>query len=166
MAIAHSKDLKTFLMCVIQRTDEILLHKDGLPFSENLLSDLLTHADLLGNTMQLLQEICYSCNDAKKWNDLVSVFSEIEKEFISLSIDYSHKCTRTTESCDLPVVKVINKEAGRPAYFIPKDVLVELRGLNFSWSKIAKNEKCSTCPDGPLCVALKSMVLLICRNFQ
>ena len=69
MAIAHSEDVKTFLKCVIQRTDQILLHKDGLFFSENLLSDLLTHADLLGNTMQLLQEICDSSNYAKRWND-------------------------------------------------------------------------------------------------
>ena len=30
------------------------------------------------------------------------------------------------------------KRPGRPAYYIPKDVLIELRGLNFSWCKISQ----------------------------
>ena len=39
-------------------------------------------------------------------NDLVSVFSDIEKEFISLYTDYSHKCVRSTEICDVPLLLV------------------------------------------------------------
>ena len=40
-------------------------------------------------------------------------------------------------TCKLPLLTVDAKRPGRPAYPIPKEVLVELRGLNFSWCKIS-----------------------------
>ena len=42
-------------------------------------------------------------------------------------------------TCKLPLLTVDTKRPGRPAYHIPKEVLVELRGLNynFSWCKIS-----------------------------
>ena len=140
MAAASECDLEGFLKFVLQKTEELSLSKDGGSFSENFLSELLTHVDLLGKTTQLLHEIGDSSDDDdnKRWNDLENVYTEIEKDFISLFIEYHHKCTRTTTTCDLPLSKEITKGAGRPAYSIPKDVLVELRGLNFSWNKIAQ----------------------------
>ena len=140
MAAASECNLEGFLKFVLQKTEELSLSKDGGSFSENFLSELLTHVDLLGKTTQLLHEIGDSSDDDdnKRWNDLENVYTEIEKDFISLFIEYHHKCTRTTTTCDLPLSKETTKGAGRPAYSIPKDVLVELRGLNFSWNKIAQ----------------------------
>ena len=40
-------------------------------------------------------------------------------------------------TCKLALLTVDTKRPGRPAYHIPKEVLVELRGLNFSWCTIS-----------------------------
>ena len=40
-------------------------------------------------------------------------------------------------TCELPLTTVDTKRSGRSAYHIPKEVLVELRGFNFSWCKIS-----------------------------
>ena len=55
---------------------------------ENFLSELLTHLDLLGNTVQFLHDVSNISSldheDSKKWTDLENVFAEVEKEFFSL----------------------------------------------------------------------------------
>ena len=40
-------------------------------------------------------------------------------------------------TCKLPLLTVDTKCRGRPAYHIPKEVLIELCGLNFSRCKIS-----------------------------
>ena len=57
MAAASECDLEGFLKFVLQKTEELSLSKDGGSLSENFLSELLTHVDLLGKTTQLLHEI-------------------------------------------------------------------------------------------------------------
>ena len=75
MAAASECDLEGFLKFVLQKTEELSLSKDGGSFSENFLSELLTHVDLLGKTTQLLHEIGDSSDgdDNKRWNDLENV---------------------------------------------------------------------------------------------
>ena len=47
-----------------------------------------------------------------------------------------YEFARSASTCELPSPTVNTKSSGRPTYHIPKEVLVELRGFNFSWSKI------------------------------
>jgi len=132
-------DVEKFLMFVIEKSEENRLRQENRDVSENFLSDLLTHLDLLGKTVQLLHEIgnisSLSPEDTKTWHNLENVFSEIENEFIAM---YNHVSTDTTLTCQLLIQKVNTKRPGRPSYFIPKDSLVELRGLHFSWLKISQ----------------------------
>ena len=65
-----------------------------------------------------------------------SVFSVIEKEFTTLYSYHHEESTKNT--CKLSLTILENGDPGRPRYYIPKEVLSELRGLNFSWIKIAK----------------------------
>ena len=81
-------------------------------------------------------KLCSSCmkleiyhlnqQDKVKWKDLDS---ELEKEFVCLYNNYFTQCTLT---CKLPLLTVDTKRPGRRASHIPKDVVVKLRGLNFS----------------------------------
>lgn len=73
--------------------------------------------------------------DLKKWKDLEEVYSEIEREFINL---YSHHYQESTMlTRELPLSIVDTKRPGWPCYHITKEVMVELRGLNFSCCKIS-----------------------------
>ena len=135
-----AEEVETFLKYVLERSKEI---NGGLPYerrgsSDNLLNELLLHVDLLGKTVQFLHEIenisSLDQQEKVKWKDLENVYSEVEKEFVCLYNNfYFNQCTMT---CKLPLLTVDTKRPGRPAYHIPKEVLVELRGLNFSWCKI------------------------------
>lgn len=99
--------------------------------------------DLLGKTVQLhvLHEIgnisSLDQQDKTKWKDLENVYSEVEKEFVCLYNHCYYEFTRSTLTCELLFPTVDTKRTGRPAYHIPKEVLVELRGLNFSSCKIS-----------------------------
>ena len=59
--------------------------------------------------------------NGKNWN------SDVEREFVCL---YNHGYYQQSQ-------KVERKRPGRPSYNIPKEVLVELPGINFSWCKIS-----------------------------
>ena len=79
--------------------------------------------------------------DRVKWKDLENVYSEVEEEFICLYNDCYYESIRSALTCELPSPTVDTKRSGRSAYHIPKEVLVELRGFNFSWCKISDMEK-------------------------
>ena len=130
---------ETFLKYVLERSKEI---NGGIPHErrgncENLLNKLLLHVDLLGKTVQFFHEIgnisSHDQQDKVKRKDLENVYCEVEKEFVCLYNNYFTQCTLT---CELPLLTVDTKHPGRPAYHIPKEVLVELCGLNFSWREI------------------------------
>ena len=134
-----ANDVETFLKYVLERSEEIGIHQENRGDSETFLSELLVHVDLLGKTVQFLHEISNISSldhqDGKKWKELEKVYSEVEKEFINL---YNHCNYDSASPCELPLSIVDTKRPGRPCFYIPRDVLVELRGLNFSWSKISK----------------------------
>ncbi|CAB3984915.1 hypothetical protein AC249_AIPGENE5997 [Paramuricea clavata] len=129
-------DVEHFLEFVLKRSEEISLQEN-----EDILSELLKHIDLLGRTVQLLEEIRdFVVNagepDSGKWQQLVNVYCEIESEFICL---YNREATRITVTCQqLPLLIEETKCPGRLGYHIPKESLVQLRGLNFSWCKISE----------------------------
>jgi hypothetical protein len=134
-----AEDVEVFLGIVLKRSKEICLLANRNT-SSDFLSGLLKQIDLLRKTVQLLQEIKDivvgdgEC-DSEKWQHLVNVYGEIESELISL---YHQEVTRITVTCQLPLLTEETKLQGRSGYYIPKDSLVELRGLNFSRSKISR----------------------------
>ena len=49
--------METFLKYVLEKTEEIVLQQEQRGDRENFLSELLTHLDLLGNTVQFLHDV-------------------------------------------------------------------------------------------------------------
>jgi hypothetical protein len=122
-----AEDVKEFLEIVLKRSEEICLSANRNT-SSDFLSELLKHIELLGKTVQLLQEIKDIVveagePDSEKWQHLVNVYGEIEIELICL---YHQEATQITVTCELPLLIQETKRPGRPGYYIPKDSLVEL----------------------------------------
>ena len=97
-----AEDVEEFLGFVLRKSEEVSLLQNRNT-SEDLLAELLKHIDLLGQTVQLLQEIkdivvdsSEPEPDSEKWQHLVNVYSEIERKFISL---YHHEANRVTVTC-------------------------------------------------------------------
>ena len=65
-------------------------------------------------------------------------------------------------TCKLPLLTVDAKRPGRPAYHIPKEILVERVALIFLGVRYRISLECL---GGLLCAVFKSMEFLICRNF-
>ncbi len=98
-----AEDAKEFLEIVLKRSEEICLSANRNT-SSDFLSELLKHIDLLGKTVQLLQEIKDIVVeagelDSEKWQHLVNVYGEIESELICL---YHQEVTQITITCELP----------------------------------------------------------------
>ena len=153
-----SDEVEIFLKYVLDRSQEIngSIHQENRGDCEYFLSELLLHVDLLGKTVHFLHEIgnmsSLDNQDKAKWKELERVYSEVEREFVCL---YNHRYYQQSQ-------KVERKRPGRPSYNIPKDVLVELRGLSFPG---VRSRICLECPGGLLCAGSKNMDFLICRNF-
>ena len=133
------RGVKEFLGFVFKKSEEVSLSQNRNT-SEGLLAELLKHIDLLSKTVQLLLEIKDIVVDAsepesEKWQHLVNVYKEIERKFISL---YNLEANRVTVTCQLSLLIEETKSPGRQSHYIPKESLVELQGLNFSWSKISR----------------------------
>ena len=123
-----AEGVEEFLAIVLKRSESLIQNRNT---SEDFLAELLKHVDLLGNTVQLLQEIKDIVVDANEddsgnWQHLVNVYREIENEFIGL---YHQEETLITVTCRLPLLVEETKRPGRPGYYIPKESLVELRGF-------------------------------------
>lgn len=106
---------------------------------EDFLCDLLRHLDLLGKAIQFLnglRNLNLDPDDLKSWKEMEDVFSKIEKEFLTLYKYHNEQAAKHHSSLSVSVKKT--GAPGRPSFFIPKELLVELRGLNFSWTSISK----------------------------
>ena len=121
-----SDEVEIFLKYVLDRSQEINgnIHQENRGDCEYVLSELLLHVDLLGKTVHWheIGNPSFDYQDKTKWKELERVYSEVEREFVCL---YNHGCYQQSQ-------KVERKRPGRPSYSTPKEVLVELRGLNFS----------------------------------
>ena len=83
-------------------------------------SELLRHIDLLGKTIQFLQDIAGPTphqRDLKTLTELRNIYEEIEKQFIGI---YNQEITRVT--CNLPVTREHTYRQGRPAFLFQKRV--------------------------------------------
>ena len=75
-----------------------------------------------------------SSDDEKQLNEIADIFQEIGQCLLSL---HQIRVNEATTCFQIPASLTHSSAAGRPEYDIPKSVLEELRGLCFSWSKIA-----------------------------
>ena len=101
--------------------------------------------DLIDQFVCILREIAlpdsefatplYS-DDLKLINDLADVFEEISQNTLTL---YIQNMVRSTKANGVQFPRITRKSgiAGRPRYDVPVMALEELRGLGFSWSRIA-----------------------------
>ena len=117
------EDKEAFLKSVLQRTEEL---KAQHTFSEDYLSEFLVNSDLLAQTVKLLEDTQnipeLLPEDIKSWNNSLGPGKGVclqRQEF------YKHQ-----SPCEFPLEKVYTNFPGKPRYYVPKEVLVELRGLN------------------------------------
>ena len=102
---------------------------------EFTVSGTLGTIDLLDSAVQIMclnvRREDISENDARVCSDLQNVFNDLRKCLEDLHLNFSSKLNTY---CAL---RKLGTGAGRPRLSIPKETLEELRGMNFSWSKIA-----------------------------
>lgn len=128
------KDLPAFFYSVLDRTDSLF---EGL-FNVQAIED---HAVVVDKCVSLLRCIIVCCDTELSQNDkhtlesLSKAFSDVLSVMRhQLAI---HSLTPTTVA-DLSTSKNSDLKAGRPSFNIPSEILEELRGLGFTWIKIAE----------------------------
>ena len=72
--------------------------------------------------------------DLKLLGDLRVVFSELLEKFLH---HFGSTASYTSQVITFPSLLVKSEGPGRPWVHIPPEVLEELRGLGFTWQKIA-----------------------------
>ena len=105
--------------------------------SDGQLSSIALHLDLieqLGATLRSLTCLNLTNDDSKDLTSLADIFQEVYQLLFSL---YVCKANEATAVSLIPRLYNNSPTPGRPKYDIPKTVLEELRGLNFSWSKVS-----------------------------
>lgn len=71
-------------------------------------------------------------DDIKKLNDLEESFCHVQRTFIQ-----AYLAAQARNLCQIPTHLLNTGYPGRPSIIIPKELLEELRGLEFAWAKIA-----------------------------
>ena len=105
--------------------------------TDGQLSSIALHLDLieqLGATLRSLTCLNLTNDDSKDLTSLADIFQEVYQLLFSL---YVCKANEATAVSLIPRRCNNSPTPGRPKYDIPKTVLEELRGLNFSWSKVS-----------------------------
>lgn len=149
-----------FLKYVLEIPKEI----NGRDDCENWLNELLLHVDLLGKTVQFLNEIgniSFLDYQDKMERSRKCLFWGRKEVCMSLSwlLLWVHSiCIE----CELPLPTADTKRSGRPAYHITKECLVQLCSFQFSWCKISDMFGVFR---WTVCAVFKNMYFLICRNF-
>ena len=132
----EDSEIKNFFEHVIRRTEEIVNHS-SFGSNERHLSEVLTHVDLLERTVRLpdqLTSIVTDETDVKQLDDLRLVFSELLEKFLQ---HFGNSVSRPSRVTSVSCQSVKNGRPGRPSVDIPPEVLEDLRGLGFTWKKIA-----------------------------
>ena len=123
-------------MLALAKADHILITTDQ-PASE-LLPEILLCVDLIEQLVGILhnstQLFDLSSDDEKQLNEIADIFQEIGQCLFSL---HQRRANEATTCFQIPTSLTHCSTAGRPKYDNPKSVLEELRGLGFSWSKVA-----------------------------
>jgi len=128
-------DLPAFLCSVLDKVDSLF---QG-PFN---LEDAETHAVLIDRCISLLRSILDCCGseltdkDNKTLDSLSTCFRDILSS-MHHRIAINSLSPTTVASVSLNRSSNVDVRAGRPSFDIPSEILEELRGLGFTWSKIA-----------------------------
>lgn len=128
------KDLPAFLYSVLDRTDSLF---QGL-FNLQAVED---HAVVVDRCVSLLRSIIDCCDSELSQNDKYTLDSLSTALTDVLSVMRHqlaiHSLTPTTVA-DVSTSRNSDLKAGRPSFDIPSEILEELRGLGFTWIKIAE----------------------------
>ena len=133
----EGSEVKSFFEHVISRTEEII-SQVSFNSSEGHVSEVLTHIDLLERTVRLpgqLANIVTDETDVKQLDDIRLVFSELLETFLQ---HFGNSASRPSRLTSAPLPSVKNGRPGRPSIDIAPEVLEDLRGLGFTWEKIAR----------------------------
>ena len=128
-------ELGNYLLCVIAKSYEIFTKSQNHKECE---SAILIHINLSESTVMILDETSdqeqLNENDVKSWKDHVAVFEILLEGFSKLyEVHNLHfVCCQFS-----PTVTKDSGNVGRSKVIIKKENLEELRGLGFSWVKIA-----------------------------
>jgi hypothetical protein len=106
----------------------------------NVNRHILTHLNLLDTTVKWLGQLMCIVDDQDKrlLKDLQSVFLKLYERLWRYQLRL-----QSTYPSAFPVLIAQTGGPGRPPYVIPLEFLEELRGLGFTWTKIAAMFKVS-----------------------
>ena len=127
--------IKDFFEHLIRRTEE---SQSSFGSVHRFVSEVLTHVDLLERTIRLpdqLATIVTHETDEKRLHDLRLVFTELLEKFLQ---HFGNSITRPTSVTYLSCKSLKNGRPGGPSTNIPPEVLEDLRGIGFTWVKIAR----------------------------
>ncbi|XP_068731183.1 uncharacterized protein [Montipora capricornis] len=130
-------EVKDFFEHVMRRTEEIL-SQSSFGSDDRNVSEVLTHVDLLERTVRLpdqLATIVTDETDVKQLDDLRLVFTELLEKFLQ---HFGNNTARPSSVTYLSCQSLKNERPGRPSINIPPEVLEDLRGIGFTWVKIAR----------------------------
>ena len=128
-------ELGNYSLCVTAKSYEVFMKSQN---HEEYESAILIHINLLESTVIILDEISdqeqLNENDVKSWKDHVAVLEVLLESFSRLyeAHNLHSVCCKFS-----PTVTKDSGSVGRPNVIIKKESLGELRGLAFSWGKIA-----------------------------
>lgn len=126
------KDFEAFLASVLDRTEEFF---SG---SSNSGSSILAHSDLLEQTVKLLESVFTIIDDESDLKELQELGHVMLKLYSEFTQYYCQILLRPTEITSISQSFTNERRPGRPAVCIPCEILEDLRGVGFSWIKIAK----------------------------
>ena len=123
------KDLPEFLFKVLDRTGECLNADTG---------QLQAQLVVVHQTVNLLRSITETCDiseeDRFEWQSLSRAFSDI---LLSVQEHIKSLSVRPSSMCERKCKVTRTGTPGRPPFYITAEALEDLRGIGFSWEKIA-----------------------------
>ena len=134
--------LEELLTSVLVKSESLNPERNGDAVNyAHFQEDIEIHLDLLESTIKLLRQLQSRNLDVhnellpdeiKKLNDLEESFSHVQKSFVQVYL-----ATQARNLCQKPTQCSHTGLPGRPSVIVPKELLEELRGMGFAWTKIA-----------------------------
>ena len=134
---AFSSEFPVFLNALLDTPSQLI---DKINLGENqeqVLDEVSMYVELLEETISLLtcfHEIECGTNFEQEWRNLIDVFNEICIEFKNIRRTLNRPSSLHKRHCDV----ARNHTPGRPKLNVSAEVLEDLRGLGFTWAKIAR----------------------------
>ena len=122
--------LTTFLEDVLDKTESVLKHNFDLEAAE-------TQAEVIDQTVRLIRSLNGGCCDNERdKKTLESLAAAFENVLVPLRRRIITPTTVAVNSQQSEGERIYNR--GRPSIKIPMETLEELRGIGFTWTKIAQ----------------------------